>query len=211
MAMNYASQASATPTSGTTVVVSKPSGTIEGDALIAMISIQAGSDLVFTPPSGWTLVGEESLSTGLEVGVWTKIAGASEPTTYTWTSSQAIANAVGAIVRYTPAAPTTPPAVIDATAEGTRSTDAVAPSVTVAGNNDTLICLFTAQTPGSTPSGMTQRVAIDGGGSGAWIYDELLSATGSTGTRTWTGSSFGIGYTVALLANQQGSRIRMMI
>jgi hypothetical protein len=211
MPMDYASQASATPTSGTTVVVSKPSGTAEGDVLIAMVSI-SGSNPTITPPSGWTLVVSlGATGGGVNSGVWTKVAGGSEPTTYTWTSSNTIVDSVGAIVRYTPASPTTSPGVIDATAKSAIATPAVAPSVTATGDNDRLICLFTGNTPGSTPSGMAQRVAIDGGSSGVWIYDELLTANGATGTRTWTGAASSIGWTVALLGNQQGSRIRMMI
>jgi len=58
---------------------------------------------------------------------------------------------------------------------------------------------------------MTQRVAIDGGSSGAWVYDQLLTADGDTGTRTWTGSGSGCGWTITLLGYQTGNRIRMMI
>ena len=211
MPMNYAAQASATPTSGTTVVVSKPAGTIDGDVLVAMVSIRASSPSI-TPPSGWTLVGSVAgTSSGTVTGVWTRVA-SSEPASYTWTSSNTITDAVGLILRYTPAAPTTAPGSVDATAQGSLVSPAVAPSVSATGNNDRLICLFsTGSTVGSTPSGMTQRAAIDNGLSGAWAYDELLTAIGATGTRTWTGSGSGVGWTVALLGNQQGSRIRMMI
>lgn len=212
MPMNFVSSANATPTSGTTVVVNKPSGTADGDVLVAMVSIQAGSSPAITGPSGWTLVGTVAgTSSATRTGVWTKVAGASEPASYTWTSDLTIVGAVGAIARYTPAAPTTAPGVVDATAQGSLATPAVAPSVTATGNNDRLICLFSGATPGSTPSGMTQRVAIDGGNSGVWIYDELLTAIGATGTRTWTSAGSSMGWTVALLGNQEGSRIRMMV
>lgn len=38
-----------------------------------------------------------------------------------------------------------------------------------------------------------------------------LTEPGPTGARTWTGSGFGPAWTIALLANSGGSRIRMMI
>jgi hypothetical protein len=212
MPMDYASQASAMPTSGTTVVVSKPAGTIDGDVLVAMISVRAASAPAITAPSGWTQVGTTaSTGSNTRTGVYTKVAGASEPANYTWTIDVTIVDAVGAIARYTPAAPTTAPGAVDVSAQGTQQSPAVAPDVTATGNNDRLICLFSAATAGSTPTGMTQRVAIDGGFSGAWIYDELRTVVGATGTRTWTGSATGFGWSVALLGNQQGSMIRMMI
>lgn len=212
MPMNYASQASVTPTSGTTITVSKPTGTVDGDVLIGMISVRASSSPTITAPSGWTLVGSALTSSSTTTAVYYRVAGTSEPASYQWTSDLAITDAVGLILRYTPSAPTTPPGTIDASGMGSIASPAVSPSVTATGNNDRLIALFsTGGTVGSAPSGMTQRAAIDGGFSGAWAYDELLTADGATGTRTWTGSDSGGGWTIALLGYQTGNRIRMMI
>lgn len=211
MPMDYASQASVTPTSGTTITVSKPTGTVDGDVLIGMISVRASSSPTITAPSGWTLVGSALTSSSTTTAVYYRVAGTSEPTSYQWTSDLAITDAVGLILRYTPSAPTTPPGTIDASGMGSIASPAVAPSVTATGNNDRLIALFSSGTPGSVPTGMTERAAIDGGNSGAWVYDQLLTADGDTGTRTWTGSGSGCGWTIALLAYQTGNRIRMMI
>ena len=212
MPMTYTSQASATPTSGTTVVVNKPSGTADGDVLIAMVSVR-GSSLPgsLTAPGGWT--GLTQYASGFaRHGVFYKVAGASEGASYTFTVDTTIVDAVGAILRYAPSAPTTPPGVVDATGYATPATPGVAPSVTATGDQDTLIALFTtANTVGATPTGMTQRVAIDGGSSGAWIYDELLAAAGATGTRTWAGSGSSLAWMIALQAFAGGNRIRMMI
>lgn len=211
MPMNYASQASVTPTSGTTITVSKPTGTVDGDVLIAMISVRASSSSTITAPSGWTLVGSAGTASSTRTAVYYRVAGTSEPTSYQWTSDLAITDAVGLILRYTPSAPTTPPGSVDATGMGSLVSPAVAPSVTATGNNDRLIALFSSGTPGSVPTGMTQRAAIDGGNSGAWAYDQLLTAIGATGTRTWTGSGSGVGWSVALLGFNAGNRVVMMI
>lgn len=213
MSMDYASQSTATPTSGSDVVLSKPTGTVEGDVLVAFITVNWTSTPTITPPSGWTQVGTWGASgaSSTHAGVWYKVAGASEPTSYTWTISTTMTDSGSAIVRYTPTAPTTPPGIIDAAAAGSTATPAVAPSVTTTGTGDTLIALFTASTAGSTPTGMTARVALDRTGAGAWIYDELLTTAGATGTRTWTGSSLGKGWVIALLADQAGNRVVMMV
>ena len=213
MAVTYQSQASAAPTSGITITVNKPSGTVEGDVLVAMISVKAGVDLTINPPAGWTAVGQANTAiVSIRTGVWYKVAGASEGGSYAWTSTQTISDATGLILRYAPQSPTTPPGVIDASAMGSAVSPAVAPSLTATENADTLIALFSTNgTPGSTPSGMTQRAAINGANSGAWAYDQQLDAPGAAGTRTWTGSTTGVGWSILLKAAQAGSRIRMMI
>lgn len=212
MAMAYASQANAQPTFGTSITVAKPSGVVSGDVLVAIIDSVCSSAFTITPPSGWTDRGV-SQNSAHRAQVFTRVAGGSEPANYTWTTSQTITAAIGLILRYTPQLPTTPPGVVDAAAIGSSATPAVAPSVDATGNNDTLVALFfSAGTLGSTPSGMTQRAAIDAGTPAVGAYDQLLTNSGATGTRTWTGSATGYGWSIALLANQEaGNRIRMMV
>ncbi|MCK4576828.1 hypothetical protein KAU34_10500 [candidate division WOR-3 bacterium] len=76
-------------TSGaTTVVVTKPSGVVEGDLLIGFLSSDGGSETHTSPESGtWEdiLVGESEASGKQTFSVWYKIAGASEPSDYTFT------------------------------------------------------------------------------------------------------------------------------
>lgn len=213
MPMAYASQASATPSSGTAITITKPAGTVSGDVLVAMVEVRlVGGAPTVTPPAGWTLVGTALLGSNNRVGVWTRVAGGSEPANYTWTASASVNGSAGLILRYVPQTPTQAPGVVDAVAMGSVSSPASAPSVNATGDNDTLIALFsTAGSVGSTPTDMTQRAAIGSGSDVAYAYDQLLTQTGATGTREWTGSTTAIGFTVALLANQGGSRIRMMV
>lgn len=88
------------------VEISKPTGTIAGDTMIAIISGTAfnGSNAI-TPPSGWTTLRVETQG-ALLTGVYAKRAGISEGSTYTFeffdgdeSSSNRIAG--GAILTYT--------------------------------------------------------------------------------------------------------------
>ncbi|MBK9427224.1 MAG: hypothetical protein IPN63_07520 [Gammaproteobacteria bacterium] len=96
---------------------------------------------------------------------------------------------------------------------GTAASPAVAPDVSAAATDDTLIALFSAgdQTVGSTPSGMTQRFLSDQSLTSLGIYDEALSASGATGSRTWTGSGSGTGASIVIRASAAAGRIRMMV
>jgi len=219
MAMVYASHASATPSGGTTITINKPTGVVEGDVLIAMLGVagDGNNPIINSTPGGWPLVGfgQAGASSQRRAGVWYKIAGASEPSSYQWSTNQAINNAVGVIARYTPQLPSAPPGRVDAAAMGDNANPAVAPSVNAVTDAPTLISLFSSTSPGDSVSGMTERVAIPGTLTGVWIYDELLSGSGATGTRTWLNQgSSGRGWNVAISAEnvvEATNRIRMMI
>ena len=195
------------------MTISKPSGTAEGDVLVAAMNTSTPLAHSITPPSGWTQVGITA-SAANRFGVWQKIAGASEPADYTWTTSGSISSASpGAILRYAPQAPSLPPGIIDASGFGSAQSPAVAPDVSAAATDDTLIALFSAgdQTVGSTPTGMTQRFLSDQSLTSLAIYDEALTASGATGTRTWTGSGTGTGASIVIRASAAAGRIRMMV
>ena len=216
MAVTYQSQASATPSSGTTITVAKPSGTVEGDVLVALVMVQGTTtQQSITPPAGWTAVGGGGVPSGsVRIGgVWYRVAGGSEPASYTFTVAVTMNQSVGVLLRYAPQSPTTPPGVVDDAAMAeTVTTPGVAPSLDATGNADTLISLFAAQTTqGATPSGMTERVLSLQSAIKVGVYDQLLSSPGATGTREWTGSSGARSWSILLFAEQAGSRIRMMV
>lgn len=211
MSIDYQSQASATPASGTSITITKPAGTADGDILIAQISAKGASTPTITPPSGWTSRGGFPTAPSTKTEVFTKIAGASEPTDYTWTTSIAIVESVGVIARYAPVAPSSPPGVIDAAASQAIATT-TAPSVTATGNNDRLVVLFSQATPGTTPSGFTQRFLNDQGSAVAAIYDKQLTSAGATGDVVWpSAGGNGGGWQIALYDQVVGNKIRMMI
>ncbi len=83
----------------TSIAVNKPTGVVAGDVMVATITVSGVPAL--TVPTGWNLV-EASVTTNttLEMGVWTRVAGASEGANYTW-SWTGTQRAAGTIVAYT--------------------------------------------------------------------------------------------------------------
>jgi len=80
--------ASGTSAASTSLVLTYPSTPTSGNKLIAFIA-QGANSVASTGPSGWTLAQSEYSTDALEC--WWKDAGASEPTTYTWTLSTSVA------------------------------------------------------------------------------------------------------------------------
>ena len=86
----------------TSIAISKPSGTTIGDLLIAAVATDGDSSSSLSAPGGggWTLINRDDYDYDVTLGVWWKIAGASEPSSYTftWSGSQ---QAYGWIMRFT--------------------------------------------------------------------------------------------------------------
>lgn len=79
-----ATTASTPGTDATTIVVNKPSGVVSGHVLLAAIT---ANNMTFTPPSGWTEF--NNAGTSIRTHLFYKVAGDSEPSNYTFTSSGA--------------------------------------------------------------------------------------------------------------------------
>ena len=98
---------------------------IEGDLLIAAVATDGSTSL--TTPAGWTEINQGANGTAVTLGVWRKIAGASESSpTFTWTGGQ---QAYGWMMRFTGQDPTNP---INGTPVATNGTSATptSPAVT---------------------------------------------------------------------------------
>lgn len=85
-AIAFRAASSASITSGTTVTVTKPTGTVAGDVMVATV-IARPVGATITAPTGWVLVRSTSQSAGpsIKFATYYKVAGASEPANYTWT------------------------------------------------------------------------------------------------------------------------------
>jgi hypothetical protein len=95
MAISFvASATQATNYGGTSIVVNKPTGTTSGDVMIAVLG---GTPATL---SGWTLLGSAAGGSSMKtVRAFYKVAGASEPTSYTWTISSSATQAFIATYR----------------------------------------------------------------------------------------------------------------
>lgn len=68
------------------MTLNKPSTVVAGNTMIMAYSAQSAS--APTPPTGWTLIRSDSCAGGA-LGSYYKVAGSSEPSSYTWTSPAA--------------------------------------------------------------------------------------------------------------------------
>lgn len=199
----YRSTSSAVNTAIVSVTITKPAGVTTNDVLLAMVTVRSLPTI--TAPSGWTLVRSDVSGTALLQSVYVKVAGASEPASYTWTFDVPVSAAAGGISAYSGVDTTTPVNVSGGQANA-ASTTVTAPSVTTTVANARLVGLFgtTNNATFTPPSGMTERfdVAMDGAGSdvageGA---DVNQAAAGASGTKAATASlnAVNIGQLVAL-------------
>lgn len=57
-----------------------------GNVLYAVTAV-IGASVTWTPPSGWTSIKAENGNSNINVTLWRKVAGGSEPSSYAWTPS----------------------------------------------------------------------------------------------------------------------------
>ena len=135
--ITYRSKAENAPTNQvSSVTITKPSGTVQNDVMIASITLAdlnggvAVNTATITAPSGWTLIRTDSLvGTGTVAGkvrqsLYYKVAGASEASSYQWSFS-VTSFSQGTISSYIGVDTTTP---ID-TSDGTTSQKSNGPDI----------------------------------------------------------------------------------
>ena len=172
---------------GTAFVINKPTGTVDGDVMIAVITMENNAGTM-TPPSGWGTIYNNGANSG-DILVFTKVA-ASEGASYTFTLG-AIKTASGGIVSYRNAS------VGFGGAISTSSTTCVAPQVLMPTTDCLLLGYYGTPVLSatiSTPSGMSIVVSDVDATSPSWrLFSQSITASGLTGTRTSTLSSAGLG------------------
>ena len=184
------------------LTISAPADVQAGDVLVAQIAQRASGSTV-TPPAGWTQVLNNSSGASLQSTIFVHVAGSSEPTSYTFSSTSS-AKSAGGIVAYS-GVDTNNPVNASAGATG-ASASMTAPSVTTTISTTMLVSFWSArQESFTTPGSMTQRWNYSAG-SGAnssmsvGAADEAVAAAGATGTRTasksgsldWTAQSIAL-------------------
>lgn len=171
----------------TTLRIDRPGGSnLNGQLLVAGITLDGGSSVGVTPPSGWTLIQRTNNSTRVAVLSYYKVAGSSEPSTYTW-SFNTSARAAGGIMRFTGVNTSDP---IDAAPTGNTGNGSTltAPSFNAAATT-TLVGMFAIDenVSFSAGSGMTERFEEDHQHNDEGPSIQASTRThggGSTGNRT---------------------------
>lgn len=179
---------------GGNVTVTKPTGTAEGDYLIAYNTMDPDSAAsTMTGASGFSQIGTTNTVTSAgHAKVWAKVAGASEPADYTFGGAAGSSSAVVMLCLTGQHAST--PIDVSPTHGGssTAATAHVAPSIDPTVTDTLMITGYMALAQNgsgsySPPSGMTERADVT---AGAWtqtsVATQLLSADTATGTRTAT-------------------------
>lgn len=136
-----------------------PSGTQNGDVLIAQVGCTGGTGATITPPSGWTLIRSDDSTTVIKMSLYYRIA-SSEPASYNWTVDTT-RSIIGNMTGYSGCEVTASPIDANGGQSNASSTSITAPSITTtvadpshAGFFATGTVAFMTFTP---PSGMTER------------------------------------------------------
>ena len=176
----------------TTISLDRPVGTVPGHVMVASL-VMSDDDPGFNAPSGWTVVRNDSIKDTLRQTVYVKVAGASEPSSYSWSipAGRRVAGGITSFAGIDPARP------IDASNGRTNSSSTLvpAPAITTTVPNTMLVHLAAVASDGSitAPNGMTEHWEAAAPGSstrknrlGAVVSlaQSLQPAIGSTGTRT---------------------------
>ena len=196
MAITFRSAATTTKTFAINndLTVSKPSGTVDGDLMVAFITGDDGAEM-FSAPAGWTEIIEAKNTTGgfTRTKAYYKFA-SGEGASYTWIGSDYFPMA-GIIASYSGVNSSSPVQASAAAGVNLLSTSPIAPSVTTVNANSLLLCAFMTNTMANgtrtmtPPAGMTEVADI--GASAAWqpsgsLNELLVVAPGATGTKTAT-------------------------
>jgi len=194
--------------SASSIAITKPTGVASGDVLIAMIAVRGGTgNGAITMPSGsWSLVERTDSVTAITLAVYSLVAGASEPASYTWSWSTGNQKSAGAIQAYRGVDTVTP---IDAHAGQSESSPSVsthvAPSITATYGNEMRVVVF-ADSSNFSCSGMLDYQLDSGAtstGGGAGSTDATINGfhanrflpPGPTGTYTGSCGNNDIGAT----------------
>jgi len=201
--ITYVNVADAYGTSGTLVVINKPSGTTQNDFMIALLvsTISNGDGTSMSaPPTGWMLLNDyiqDTYYSGQHVYVYYKVAGASEPSSYTWLWS----SSCGWVAQITTfrGVDIVSPICVSGSVQQESSSSPTCPSITTTENN-CMIWLYDMcdgnvipAYGGGVPSGTTaiRNTGIGSPGNGIGISSAyyLRASSGVTGNKDWSLSS----------------------
>ena len=172
-----------------------PAGTQQNDVLVATVAHQGGVNRTASAPAGWTLVPNTDWADGTNARIraWYRIAGPSEPASYTFTLAGGALDMAGGIAAIRSASTTSP---INASGGqvNASSTSFTAPSLTTTAAN-TLLLYAAGPSTGLTftpPPAMLEAWDVMSAGTykvSSELAGQVIGPTGPTGTRAALGST----------------------
>jgi hypothetical protein len=201
MSASFRAITSASASGATSLTLTRPSGHVVGDLLLAVLLFTGGSGITVTTPAGWAQVLRQNDGTTAGLLVLRQRNISSMPDVHTFTFSGAV-TVVGCLAAYGGVAQAAP---IDASAAqaNAASTTATAPSVTTSKTNALRVALFGAESGAPSiaeASGMSERAEVSLGGLTLSVHDEAQATAGASGTEaaTLSGSAASVCAQVAL-------------
>ena len=183
---SFTTEAAAEGTSISSFTITKPSGTVSGDVLVA--SIQSRGTGILTP-TGWTKVTSVSTAANGEYcSMFYLVAGESEPTSYTFDINGTSSYVDAGMSRYSGVDNTNPSDVTAATDVTIDSTTFTYASITTVTDKAMVVLGYANNVQGSDhtpPTGYTEEWEEGR----AALSDDIMETAGSTGTLS--GSSGG--------------------
>lgn len=187
----YRAQSTATSGFANSLVIAKPTGTVDGDLMLLQVSLATLQTI--NTPAGWTpvaTVDQGEVSSDNRLAVFSRVA-SSEPASYTVTLGTFSNITLGIITWYSN---TSQALVVDASATQVNTpatTNHVAPSVTTTIAKTALNCFYTLSNSnaGTEHAGMTERWDYPSGASESYLMTGDVESAGATGARTMTGGS----------------------
>ena len=195
LGITFRAAASASAASGN-LVVGVPSGTVASDVMVASIAIKPNTATI-TAPAGWTLKRrtDNANATASSLAIYYRVAGASEPASYTWTLSANTGSAGG--IQTFSNVDTQNPIDIDLGQNTASGLTHASPTVATTLTNTMLVTSheFASAATWTPPVGMTEAVDTasvavpNSGGISLEANYAIQSAAGATGTKTATASN----------------------
>ena len=166
----------------TTLVINKPTGTIEGDLMVAFMGSPAS--VTWTGATGWTEVADQGASPSTRIAY--KVAGGSEPSSYTFTTSVSANTPSGSIVSIEGGS-------YDAISTINTSNPLVIPRIDVAVNYSLLLAYFGQSSASITYTCAQMDLVVQDVDATAPSYGIFSNIVGSGKTNTRTSNSVGGG------------------
>ena len=206
------SSSSGSSTAQPALTIARPPNLQAGQVMVANI-VSNDDDPGFSAPPGWTLVRDHNITGALRQAVYYRVAGSSEPGSYTWAlTANTVRRITGGITAYSGVDTADPLDGHAASVQTSASTAVPAPSITTTVANARLLHLAAVNAEGaiSPPEGMTERWEAaspnprNSRDALAAMADIGLGAAGATGVRTATASQAGPNIGVALALRPAG-------
>ncbi|OGQ94083.1 MAG: hypothetical protein A2521_05440 [Deltaproteobacteria bacterium RIFOXYD12_FULL_57_12] len=199
-AISLVGSSTATQKNSFDLTLAVPVGVTTGHVLLAQVILRATDSI--TAPAGWTLIDSKSSGATLTQAIYYRVATATEPASYAWTSLRN--DWAGGMVAYRGVDTAANPINVASGQANGSSTSVTAPTVTTTVSNALLVGFFVTANKNdfSGTAGMAERYRQSYANTTTSLLatDETKAAAGATGTRTATANAadVNIGHLIAL-------------